>query len=141
MLLFLSLPLVAIFAALGLIHFHWALGGSYGYAVAIPTNAEGQRVLNPGKRDCVVVGTGLLAFSGYYLLKSGVVTLGLPSGMFAFGGWIIPAIFILRAIGDFKYVGFFKKVKGTAFAQKDTQLFSPLCMAMGLLGLAIQLWY
>jgi hypothetical protein len=44
---------------------------------------------------------------------------------------VLGAVFVLRAIGERKLVGFFKRVRGTAFARWDTWLFSPLCLALG----------
>lgn len=35
---------------------------------------------------------------------------------------------LARAVGDFRLVGFFKKVKGSEFALMDTLLYSPLCV-------------
>jgi hypothetical protein len=40
-------------------------------------------------------------------------------------------IFLFRAAGEFKLVGFSKSVRGTAFATWDTWLFSPLCVLLG----------
>jgi hypothetical protein len=71
-----------------------------------------------------------MLFTSYYLI--------LPSGMLASIGWIIPAIFLIRAIGDFKYVGFTKKVKSSTFAELDTKFFSPLCLVIAALGFAIE---
>ena len=47
--------------------------------------------------------------------------------------WLIAAVFALRAIGDFRYVGFFKRVRGSKFARLDTLAYSPLCTALALL--------
>ena len=41
-----------------------------------------------------------------------------------------PAPVLMRAIGDFRYVGFFKRVRGSRFARMDTTLYSPLCLAL-----------
>ena len=43
---------------------------------------------------------------------------------------------IVRAIGDFKYVGFFKQRRGTRFALLDTRFYSPLALALGV-GVAV----
>jgi Protein of unknown function (DUF3995) len=40
-------------------------------------------------------------------------------------------VLIVRAIGDFRLVGFFKRVRGSRFARMDTLLYSPLCLALG----------
>ncbi|WP_307347298.1 DUF3995 domain-containing protein [Metabacillus malikii] len=46
---------------------------------------------------------------------------------------IITFIFFLRAIGDFKYLGFTKKIKNTNFSKYDTALYTPLCLYLGLI--------
>jgi hypothetical protein len=40
--------------------------------------------------------------------------------------------FLLRAVGEFRLVGLFKRIRGTAFARWDTWLFSPLCLLIAL---------
>ena len=41
-------------------------------------------------------------------------------------------LLLLRAIGDFHLVGFFKTVRGSRFAWLDSSLYSPLCLALAL---------
>lgn len=41
------------------------------------------------------------------------------------------AVLVLRAVGDFRLVGFFKRIRGSRFARLDTLLYSPLCFALG----------
>lgn len=135
----LHLLLSIIFIALGIIHFYWALGGESGFTSSLPTNSDGVRVLNPTKLETIVVGTGLIAFSTFYIFKSGLITYNLPAWIMLYGSWIIPIIFLLRAIGEFKYVGFFKRVNGTKFAKMDTKVYSPLCLFIGIIGVIIQL--
>jgi hypothetical protein len=135
----LSILLFIIFFVLGLIHFNWVFGGKWGFEKAVPTKENGERVLNPKKFDSAIVGFGLILFGLVYFLKSGLVNFQIPNWIFIYGIWIIPSIFILRAIGDFKYVGFFKKIKNTEFAKADSKFFSPLCLTIGLIGIVIQL--
>ncbi|KYG72210.1 uncharacterized protein DUF3995 [Roseivirga ehrenbergii] len=135
----LSLLLSITLIALGLIHFNWALGGKWGFEAALPTNEAGKRVLNPKKFDSLIVGLGLSAFGAFYLFQAVFTAIEMPNGLTTYGGWIIPSIFLPRAIGDFRFVGFFKKIKSTPFAKMDTKLFSPLCLCMALAGFAIQL--
>ncbi len=134
-----SLLLSVIFFILGMIHFLWAFGGKYGFEQALPTNEQGQRILNPGKFDSAIVGLGLIIFGSFYFLQSGFTELIPPVWAIKYGGWIIPSIFLLRAIGDFKYVGFFKKIKQTSFGRRDTRIFSPLCSIIATVGFGIQL--
>ena len=51
--------------------------------------------------------------------------------------WVFAAMFALRAIGDFRYVGFFKRIRDTRFARLDTLAYSPLCAVLAvLIGIA-----
>jgi hypothetical protein len=96
-------------------------------------------VLNPTKWDSAIVGLGLISFGFFYLSNSSLIPKILPDWLITYGGWIIPAIFLLRAIGDFRYIGFFKKVKNTDFGKRDTKYFSPLCLILGIMGIIIQM--
>ncbi len=126
-----------IFFVLSIIHFNWARGGTWGFDNALPTNEKGERVLNPRKIDSLIVGLGLLVFSLFYLHLSGLIILPLIELVSKYLKWIIPSIFILRAIGDLRYVGLFKKVKNTNFGRFDTYYFTPLCFIVGILGYLI----
>jgi hypothetical protein len=50
------------------------------------------------------------------------------------GMWIIVLTFLIRAIGDFNYVGFFKKQKKTIFGKADTKFYTPLCLTIAILA-------
>ncbi len=129
-----ALLLSLIFLALTILHLAWATGSTFGLAVALPTDESGVRVLNPGKVDCIVVALGLVSFSLFYLLRSGLVGFALPALLIAIASWLIPSIFMLRAIGDFRYVGLFKKVRQTPFGRMDTRFYVPLCVLIGAIG-------
>ena len=130
----LAVVLFSIFLILGLLHIGWAFGFSGGFEDAIPKDEAGKPVLHPGKIDCFVVGVGLLLFGLFYLIKLELIAFQIPAMAVSIAKWIIPVIFLLRSIGDFKYVGFSKKVKSTAFARKDTMYYSPLCMLIAVIG-------
>ena len=127
-----------VFLLLALLHFYWAFGGKWGFSNGLPTTEEGEVVLNPGKIDSIVVGVVLLSFSLYYL-NAIFLFFQLPSGVQKYTGFGITLLFLLRAIGDFKYVGFFKKIKGTSFARRDQRYFSPLCLALSIIALLLAL--
>jgi hypothetical protein len=131
--------LYSIFLILAVIHIIWAFGVQWGFDVALPTNKQGERVNNPKKLDCVIVGLGLFAFALFYLLLSNIILLDVPFWVFRYGGWVIPSIFMIRAIGDFKYIGFFKKIRNTDFGYMDTKYYSPLCLLIGVMGVIIQI--
>lgn len=128
-----------IFVLLAVLHFSWAFGSKWAFDNALPQNEAGEKVLNPGKIDCIVVGLGLLAFSIFYLIKTTWLDWSIPGWLLHYAGWGIIAIFLLRAIGDFKFVGFFKKIKSTAFGKLDSQFYSPLCLSIAIFGVLVEL--
>ena len=133
---FLILLLFIIFLSLGIIHFYWAKGGKWGFKNAIPTKENGNLVMNPKTIDSIMVGIYLTSIAVFYLLQIDFFKIYFPFWTI-YVSWIVPAIFFLRAIGDFKYVGFFKKIRTTLFSKWDTQLFSPLCLTISLIGFLI----
>ena len=135
----LSLTLFLVFTVIAIIHFYWTGGGKWGLEKALPTKINGEKALEPRKIDCIMVGVWFGIFAFIYLLKPGLISVPLPSWLIIYSTWIIPSIFILRAIGDFKYVGFFKSIKSTVFGKTDTKWLSPFCLLIGLIGIAIQL--
>lgn len=139
MIAFLSILLFLVFTALGLIHFYWLFGGTWGLSNVIPTKNKQQVLPAIPKMATLSVALILMFFGLMYLKKSGLIHLEYPIALPNYIYWIIPALFILRAIGDFKYVGFFKKIKDTKFAIADSKLFSPLRLVIGLFGVLIRL--
>ncbi|MBA1420556.1 MAG: DUF3995 domain-containing protein [Epsilonproteobacteria bacterium] len=107
-----------------LIHFYWAFGGKFGLDKALPTDAEGNRLLNPSKFMTFVVGFILLGLS-YVPYK---LYTGDKSQMIVYAGYGLSILFFLRVIGDFNLVGLFKKVKNTEFSKYDTWVYIPLCL-------------
>jgi len=121
-----------------MIHFYWACGGRYGFDASLPADKSEKKLFIPGFLESSMVGVGLLVFGLFYMMKAGYQPFQMPEVVFKYVGWIIPSIFIIRAIGDFKYVGLFKRIKSTTFAKMDTNFFSPLCVFLGLAGMYVQ---
>ena len=131
--------LITTFLALSIIHFYWSAGGSIGYSNSLPADENGNILLAPTTVDCILVGVILLLFAIVYTQNPSNLNFKVFKYFFKFGQWIIPIIFLIRAIGEFKYVGFFKEVTTTEFAQMDTLLFSPLCLGIGCVGIFLAL--
>jgi hypothetical protein len=123
----LAIFLALIFAVLGLLHFYWAAGGSLGGGAAIPSLA-GEKVFTPSAFASATVGLLLLLGMYAFVGRIGYMTFGFPSWLFRLGTGVIALLFLLRAIGEFHYVGFFKSIRDSEFAVWDTFLFSPLCL-------------
>ncbi|KIO52535.1 DUF3995 domain-containing protein [Flavobacterium hibernum] len=132
-----ALVLFLVFAALSVIHFYWAFGGKWASRAVVPTNSYGEPLFIPRVISTLIVAIGLMCFGLSYLIKYGFIGISLPEWFDKYGFWIIIFIFILRAIGDFNYVGFFKKHRNSEFALKDTKYYSPLCLLIGVLTLLV----
>jgi hypothetical protein len=104
-----------ILTLLGALHVYWAAGGSFGKGATLPTR-DGKTVLHPTPMITAIVAAGL--FTMAVLVAAGVAV------------WVPAAIFFLRAIGDFRYIGFFKRIRDSRFAKFDTMLYSPLCLLL-----------
>lgn len=129
--------LFLVFLFLSLLHFYWAFGGKWGTEGVYPTPDAQTPPRNPGIRSTLIVAFGLFGFSIFYLIKVNIIFIELPLWIEKYGLWILAAIFMVRAIGDFKYLGFFKKIKNTKFGQNDTRYFAPLCFLIGVLTLVM----
>lgn len=134
----LSITLFIIFLVLGAFHFYWLFGGRWGADQVIPRKSDQEDFIPIPKFATLIVAVGLVFLGVIYLDKSGLKIVDLPDWLTGYAGWIIPSVFILRAIGDFNYVGMFKKIKDTDFANADSKLFVPLCICISILGLLIQ---
>ncbi len=119
--------LAVIFAILSFFHLYWAAGGRFGSGTAIPT-IGGERLLNPSPFVTILVAVALFAAMLVVLGRLKIWGAFVPNWIFYSGTWVISLLFLLRIIGDFRYIGFFKSVSDTDFARWDTMLFSPLCL-------------
>ena len=140
MTIIIAIILFLIFLFISSIHIYWAFGGNWGSDAVLPTKDDNNtKVLNPSILPTLIVAFGLLGFGLHILIISGLIAFDIPQWLSNYGLWIIASIFTLRAIGDFKYVGFFKKIKLTKFGEHDTKYYSPLCLTIGILTLILEL--
>jgi Protein of unknown function (DUF3995) len=133
----LAIVLIIIFLAIALVHFYWALGGKKWASLAIPKTNENETLFKPSMIETLVVAVAFLGFG--YIMACEAAIFSHQGLLVKYGSWAIPAVFIVRAIGEFRYVGFFKKIKNTDFGQMDSKYYSPLCLAIGIIGLIIKL--
>ncbi|MGY4386302.1 hypothetical protein ACVWYN_003353 [Pedobacter sp. UYP24] len=127
----------SIFLLLSILHFYWAIGGQLWYGDVLPTNSSGLKVLNPSIMGTLTIAIGLLLLALITIGNNGLFDKYINRKYFRYGTLGIAIVFFLRAIGDFKFVGFFKTITQTGFAINDTQIFSPLCLFVALLSLTI----
>ena len=139
MIVFFSSLNASILLIISLLHAYWMLGGQWGFAAALPTDESGKQMLNPKVFDCGMVAIGLMCMSIYVFSISKIINLPLPNVVSKYGIWVVAFIFLARAIGDFKYVGFSKKIKNTRFAELDSRFYTPLCLYLGVTFLILEL--
>lgn len=123
----LGILLAIIFAVIALLHFYWAFGGSTPGMAAIPT-VGGKQAFTPSAFGTAMVALAFVAAALVALGQIGYLGEIVPHWIFRAGLFIISVLFLLRAVGEFKMVGFFKTLTGTPFASMDTWVYSPLCL-------------
>jgi hypothetical protein len=126
-----------IFLLISVIHFYWSAGGRLWYNDVLPTNSSGTEMLNPSAAASAAVAIGFVLFALITLGCKGMFDVYIKRSYWRYAALFIAVIFFVRAIGDFKFVGFFKEVNTTRFALNDSWIFSPLCLFVGLTSLAI----
>lgn len=130
-----SIMLCLVFLALSALHLRWFFSDHLAFEGVVPTR-DGEPLFRPGKGPTLLVAVAL-AFAAVISVWRGFYPLVGPIWVPRIGIWVLAAVFALRAIGDFRYIGIFKRVRGTRFARNDSLIFSPLCM--GISGLAVWL--
>ncbi len=127
--------LIAVFASLSLVHVYWLFGGRVGQLAAIPEN-DGTPIFEPSALATLVVTMGLALCAVIIAGTAGMLVLPLSQTILAWLTRGLAVVLLLRAIGDFRLVGFFKGIRHTRFARLDTVVYSPLCLALAI-GTAI----
>ena len=131
-----------IFILLGILHFYWLAGGKWGMNSVIPTQEKSSdKLFVPPAFATGVVAIGLLLFGLIELGNTNIFSDWIALKYFRWGNLFITFIFLARAIGDFNYVGFFKRTRNTVFASNDTRYYSPLCLFISVTSAFASLTY
>lgn len=122
-----------ILVAISGFHLYWAGGGQLGSAVAIPKRADGGELLfKPRAVETVAVAILLLAAAAALLVQANLIHLGNVDRYARIICIVCAVVFFIRAVGEFNYLGLFKKVRNTVFGKYDTLYYSPLCLFLAL---------
>ena len=127
----LAIVVGAAFAALGVWHFAMALAPRGRERAAVPS-VNGRPLFVPSASATAAVGVGLWLCGVLVISTAGVIALGLSSRVQTTLCMALAFALLLRAVGDFRYVGFFKSLRGTRFAVMDTWCYSPICLALSI---------
>ncbi|WP_222984699.1 DUF3995 domain-containing protein [Flagellimonas meishanensis] len=129
------ISIVLIFLAA--LHFYWSIFGIKDPEAVLPKRSGNNITFSPGKFGAALVGVALLFFAFIFINK---VLMLLDHPWLKYISVGIGMIFIVRAFGDFKYVGFFKTAKNSKFSALDTRYYSPLCLLLGILILVLEVF-
>jgi len=117
------------FATLAVWHFYMAVAPGAGGGGAVPS-VDGKPLFTPTRRATAAVGVILLVFASLVAATAHIVPLGVPQIALSWLSYALALGLLARAVGEFRYVGFFKRVHGTEFARLDTLVYSPLCLLL-----------
>jgi hypothetical protein len=124
-----------IFVALSLVHGYWVVAETGDLSGFVPETA-GKPAFSPGRFVTSVVAMLLLLAAAICVSQARL--LGVPRVPVArVGVWALLVLFLLRAVGEFNLIGFFKRVRDTRFGRLDTWVYSPLCLVVSALCAAL----
>jgi len=118
-----------VFIALATVHAYWALGGTVGLAASLPADSSGVIQLRPTASMTWAVAVGLLLLAGFSAAHLAFGPGQAPTWLRVADG-AMAAVFGLRAVGDFQYLGLSKRIRGTTFARRDSRYYTPLCLLL-----------
>lgn len=124
---FAALLTVAVLAALSLLHVYWGFGGRIGWLASLP-EVDRKPLFVPTPAQSFGVAAALALAIVILAAAGGWIALPVSAGLLRIGSYGVAAVFALRAIGEFRHVGFFKRNRGSRFARMDSWLYSPLCL-------------
>jgi len=127
----LAIVIATVFVALAAVHAYWALGGRITLLAVVP-EVRGRPAFTPSALATLVVAVALFGCAGLIAATAGVLAVPVSPSVLSWLSFVLALVLLLRAVGDFRLVGFFKRVRGTTFARLDTVIYSPLCLALSL---------
>ena len=97
---------------------------------AVPSRGDGTPLFRPGPFASLSVAGALALAAALVLARGRLIPAFLPTGWIDVGTWGVALAFAARTVGEFRYVGLFRRVRDTRFARWDARLFTPLCALM-----------
>jgi hypothetical protein len=131
----LAIAVCLVFVALAVWHIGMVMRPLSGRSAAVPS-IQGKPLFVPSRKSTFAVAIALLLFAELVAATAGIVSVGLSRAALSWLSFGLALGLLARAIGEFKYVGLFKRVRGSRFATLDTWVYSPLCLL-----LAVGVWY
>jgi len=120
-----------ILAALTIMYIYWFIGGKNSIQYFFPSNSSLRRNrVKPKKWKLFLTAIVLAAMTWLNVeqIEYFVINPVLHEEVFLWGNRIISIIFLLRAFGNFTYIGFTKTFRDSTYAKLDTYIYSPACI-------------
>jgi hypothetical protein len=127
-----------VFVVLAVWHVRMALSPSSGESGAMPSVA-GKPLFVPSPAATLAVAVVLFLFACLVAATARLVEIGIPTHVLSWLSYALALGLLARAVGEFRYLGFFKRVRASRFARLDTWVYSPLCLALAI-GVALVAW-
>lgn len=129
---------VSVLTGLSAVHYLWARQPRLLNTELVVPYSAGRPLFRPGQKSCRALSLLLLGMAAV-LSVAGFRLIPSASKFFKSTAFFISTLFALRSVGDFRYIGFFKRKRKSKFARLDTALYSPLCalIAIGALLAAL----
>jgi len=129
---------VALLSMLGGLHLYWGCGGRWWTENIVPER-DGVALFPLMNAGFLVVALLLCLAAVLVALQAGLLQAAVPAWIPRVSTYAISGVFLVRAIGEFCYCGFFKTVVGTRFALWDTLVYSPVCLVLFLMTAVVAL--
>lgn len=133
---FVAWALAAVLVLVSLVHIYWAARGVVSGA-SVPSHADGTPVFRPGRVATLLVALALLLAAFVVLGRAQLLDVPVSPIVLRVGIWGVAATFAARTVGEFRYVGLFKRGSDTPFARWDTRLFTPLCAVIAIAAILV----
>jgi len=118
-----------VFVLLALWHVGMAAMPPSGRSGAVPT-VGGKALFTPSRLATLAVAAVLLMFAALVAATAGLIDSGISRTVLAGLCYALATGLLVRAIGEFKYLGLFKRMRASRFATLDTWVYSPLCLLL-----------
>lgn len=127
---------VPVLCVLALVHLYWAFGGRRAVTVAASAHS-GARGVRPSRAALVGIAGAFGAAAAVVAMRAGWIDLWRDPPSVRIAAGMVALAFSLRAIGDFRYVGAFKRNgNASVFGFVDTLLCCPLCIALSVAAIS-----
>lgn len=125
-----TVSLAVLFALLSVFHVIGAFG--LWRSLAVVPVIPGEPPHYPASLSWLGVAGALGLAALVVLVRGDVLLRWVPSRLSTLACAVLGGVFVVRAIGDLRFFGFFRSVTDTSFAFWDTWLYTPLCLVIGL---------